>query len=145
MFLMIHLSIVSDPYFFFNNIELLIFYRNRFDSCSVAESGIQSEETILKPNEIVDLNHLIKEKITSSKEYVFIYLTYAIPRSSEHFTPYSLKEAKYSEIDSNEFFTVDREGVTYFSRHENYFTKLEIWQTEYDLYLKMIKVCIFVL
>lgn len=93
----------------------------------------------MKP-ETVDLNQLIKDKVTSSKEYVFIYLTYAIPRSSEHFTPYSLKEARYSEIDCNEFFTVDREGVTYFSRNENYFTNLQIWQTEYELYQKMIKV-----
>lgn len=118
------------------------FYRNRFDSQSVAESAILSVETILK-SETVDLNQLIKEKITSSKEYIFIYLTYAIPRSSEHFTPYSLKEAKYNQIDCNEFFTVDREGVTYFSRHENYFTNLQIWQSEYDLYLKMIKVRIY--
>lgn len=101
---------------------------------------MQSVETLFKPQECIDLNQLIKEKILSSREYVFIYLTYAIPRSSEHFTPYSLKEAKYNEIDRNEFFTVDREGVTYFSRHENHFTNLTIWQTEYDLYLKMIKV-----
>lgn len=112
----------------------------RFDNCRFDGYVAQSDESHSILQEIVDLNRLIREKITLSKEYVFIYLTYAIPRSSEYFTPYSLKEAKYSEVDLNEFFTVDREGVTYFSRHENHFTKLEIWQTEYDLYLKMIKV-----
>lgn len=120
------------------------FCRYRFDSSSGAGSELPSDETILKSNETVDLNELIKEKVTSTNEYCFIYLTYAIPRSSEHFTPYSLKKAKYNEIDHNEFFTVDREGVTYFSRHENHFTKLHIWQTEYDLYLKIMKVWIFV-
>lgn len=112
----------------------------RFDSNKFGRPTLQSQETLLQSIEIVDLNQLIKEKVTSSKEYVFIYLTYAIPRSSEHFTPYSLRESKYNQIDPNEFYTVDREGVTYFSRRENHFTKLQIWQTEYDLYLKMIKV-----
>ncbi|KAJ6638438.1 Dynein axonemal heavy chain 6, partial [Pseudolycoriella hygida] len=116
--------------------------RTIFDACTTAGSG-RSLETIAKSNGFVDINHLIKEKIISSKEYCFIYLTYAIPRSSEHFTPYSLKEAKYSEIDRNEFFTVDREGVAYFSRYENHFTKLQLWLTEYDLYLKMIKLRTF--
>lgn len=115
-------------------------YYCRFDSNKFGRHTLHSQETLLQRIETVDLNQLIRDKVTSCKEYIFIYLTYSIPRSSEHFTPYSLKEAKYSEIDPNEYYTVDRKGVTYFSRRENHFTKLDVWQTEYDLYLKMIKV-----
>lgn len=94
-----------------------------------------------KAPEVTDLNKLIEEKIKKFRDNSFIYLTYSVNKKSEYFTAYSLEEVPYSKVDRSQFYTMSKRGVTYFSRSENHFTPLKVWQTEYRLYRKLTMVC----
>lgn len=87
-----------------------------------------------------DIQAIIKEKIRKFKDDSFIYLTYTVPKTSEFWTAYSLLEVPYKHTDKNCFYTISRHGVTYFSAEECHFTKLDIWEREYEQYQKLIKV-----
>lgn len=94
------------------------------------------------PPQVFDLNALIETKIKKFKDNSFVYLTYTVSKENEYFTPYSLAEVPFSRVDPTNYYTMSKYGVTYFSRAENHFTKLNIWQTEYNLYQKLIQVLI---
>lgn len=83
-----------------------------------------------------DLNALIA-KVSQITDDSFIYLTYTVPKSSEHFTPYNLQEVDYTHVDKTQFYTMSRYGVTFWSHQEKYFTKLSIWQNEYNFYCRL--------
>ncbi|KAJ8983473.1 hypothetical protein NQ317_014931 [Molorchus minor] len=71
----------------------------------------------------------------------FVYLTYAVPKSSELFNPYMLKVVSYKEVDKSNFFTMSNKGVMQHIGSEVVFTKLDKWEEEYNMYcrLKQIK------
>ncbi|KAJ8943600.1 hypothetical protein NQ318_006602 [Aromia moschata] len=71
----------------------------------------------------------------------FVYLTYAVPKSSELFNPYTLKVVPYKEVDKANFFTMSAKGVMQHLGSEVIFTSLDKWEEEYRMYcrLKQIK------
>lgn len=96
--------------------------------------------------DLPDLNALIDNKIKKFTDDSFIYLNYTVPKHSEYFTPYSLKQVKYKELKGKYmYFTMSRYGVTMWSPHENYFTELNQWQKEYQMYCKIINIKAFAL
>lgn len=92
---------------------------------------------------VVDLNELIERKIKKFNDNRFIYLTYAVSKQNEYFTPYCLIEVPYCEVNRSAYYTISRQGVTYFSTVEDFFTPLAIWQTEYRSYCKLLKVNLY--
>lgn len=96
--------------------------------------------------DLPDLNDLIDNKIKKFEDDSFIYLNYTVSKYSEYFTPYSLREVKYKELKGKyTYFTMSRYGVTMWSPHENYFTELNQWQKEYQMYCKIINIKAFAL
>lgn len=96
--------------------------------------------------DLPDLNDLIDNKIKKFKDDSFIYLNYTVSKQSEYFTPYSLREVKYKELKGKyTYFTMSRYGVTMWSPHENYFTELNQWQKEYQMYCQIINIKAFAL
>lgn len=96
--------------------------------------------------DLPDLNALIDNKVKKFTDGSFIYLNYTVSKQSEYFTPYSLKEVKYSQLKGKySYFTMSRYGVTMWSPHENYFTELNQWQNEYQMYCKIINIKAFAL
>lgn len=87
-----------------------------------------------------DLNELIENKIKKFRDNSFIYLTYSVEKKSEYFTAYSLAEVSYPRVDRKQFYTMSKKGVTFFSKAENHFTPMHVWQTEYRLYRKLMLV-----
>lgn len=108
----------------------------------MAESQLDKGELTFQrkiyPSEC-DLDQLIigMDKFEHNK---FIYLNYAVPTSSVHFTPYNLKVVSYDEMDKRNFITMSPRGVTVWQDSESCFTKLPEWCKEYELYKSLIKV-----
>uniref|UniRef100_A0A1B0FG22 AAA+ ATPase domain-containing protein n=1 Tax=Glossina morsitans morsitans TaxID=37546 RepID=A0A1B0FG22_GLOMM len=91
---------------------------------------------------IPDLN-VIVERMRNMPDDRFIYLNYMLPKTSEYFTPYSLKEFTYDDLPNKQlFFTMSRHGVTYWHLSENFFTPLLQWQQEFQQFLSIIKILI---
>lgn len=93
----------------------------------------------VKP-QFVNLNELIERKIKKFNDNRFIYLTYGVSKQSEYFTPYCLIEVPFREVNRSAYYTISRQGVTYFSTVEDFFTPLAVWQTEYRSYCKLLTV-----
>uniref|UniRef100_A0A1B0A5H7 Uncharacterized protein n=1 Tax=Glossina pallidipes TaxID=7398 RepID=A0A1B0A5H7_GLOPL len=92
---------------------------------------------------IPDLN-VIVERMRNMPDDRFIYLNYMLPKTSEYFTPYSLKEFTYDDLPNKQlFFTMSRHGVTYWHLSENFFTPLLQWQQEFQQFLSIIKIRTF--
>lgn len=87
--------------------------------------------------QLVDLDHLFATKVEPLTDNNFIYLTYTMPRHSEHFTAYALTEVPYERVNPHYYYTVSRHGVTLFSRHETQFTALPVWRSEYRQYQRL--------
>lgn len=66
-----------------------------------------------------------------------------MPKKSEHFTAYALAEVPFQRIDRRHYYTISRSGVTLFSRVENHFTPLNVWQTEYRQYCRLMQIHLF--
>lgn len=88
-----------------------------------------------------DLNDLI-EKALLFDDNKFIYLTYTVPPSSELFTPYSLQAVDYQHVNPAQYFTLSRWGVTSWGWQEKHFTDINTWRTEYNLFRRIITVCL---
>ncbi|KAG7211515.1 hypothetical protein KM043_010782 [Ampulex compressa] len=94
----------------------------------------------VKP-EMADQLELI-QKLREDPKIGFFYMTYAVDRSSEYFTPYALKVVHYKEVGKT-YMTISTSGVTQYDPNEITFTPLELWEREYRLYLKLIKIRTF--
>lgn len=92
---------------------------------------------------IPDLN-VIVERMRNMPDDRFIYLGYMLPKSSEYFTPYSLKEYTWDNLPNKLlYFTMSRHGMTYWHLSENFFTPLLQWQQEFQQFLSIIKIRTF--
>jgi dynein heavy chain len=67
----------------------------------------------------------------------FIYLT------SVNGEPYNLEIIKHNEINSSNYYTMSRAGVTHFNGNNTNFTPLDQWEREYFLYSKIMKIEFF--
>lgn len=105
----------------------------------------KSSETSLnnKHAEEIDIVSLIENRVRNLKQNAFLYLTYAYRSTSEYFTPYKFVEVPYSKVDKNQFFTISKEGFTFWSPLENHFTKLDDWYHEYLKYCDLVKIKLF--
>ncbi|XP_049813740.1 dynein axonemal heavy chain 6 [Schistocerca nitens] len=100
---------------------------------------------IMKPTsmlEVADQRSLI-ELVQRNKKIGFLYMTYAVPRSSKFFTPYCLRVVPYKNIDKQNFLTISSEGVTQFYPGDMVFTSLQQWEYEYDRYCNLILIKTF--
>ncbi|XP_030378328.1 dynein heavy chain 6, axonemal [Scaptodrosophila lebanonensis] len=89
---------------------------------------------------IPDLNVIIN-RMRAKKDDSFVYMDYMLPTDSEFFTPYSLRELTYAELDIFEpYYTITRHGVTYWHCGENFFTPLLQWQQEFEQFLSIIQI-----
>ncbi|XP_075157385.1 dynein heavy chain at 16F [Haematobia irritans] len=103
-----------------------------------SEEGIKTGASL-----IPDLNILV-ERMRSMDDDSFIYLAYMLPKTSEYFTPYSLREYTWEELPNRHlYFTMSRHGVTYWHLSENFFTPLLQWQQEFQQFLSIIKIRTF--
>ncbi|XP_001354829.2 dynein heavy chain 6, axonemal [Drosophila pseudoobscura] len=89
---------------------------------------------------IPNLN-LVINRMRARQDDAFVYMDYMLPHDSEFFTPYSLREVEYEDLDPYEpFFTVTRHGVTFWHCSENFFTPLDQWQQEFVQFLSIIQI-----
>lgn len=55
----------------------------------------------------------------------------------------SIRQVPYSKIDKNGYFTISKEGVTFWSVSENHFTRLDDWYSEYLKFCELKKIKTF--
>ncbi|KAH8387117.1 hypothetical protein KR093_004852, partial [Drosophila rubida] len=92
---------------------------------------------------IPDLN-LIINRMRNMKDDSYVYLDYMLPKDSEFFTPYSLREIDFANLNIHKpYYTVTRHGVTYWRVSENFFTPLNQWQQEFQQFLSIIQIRTF--
>ncbi|XP_030566728.1 dynein heavy chain 6, axonemal [Drosophila novamexicana] len=92
---------------------------------------------------IPDLN-LIINRMRNMKDDSYVYLDYMLPKHSEYFTPYSLREVEFANLNIYKpYYTVTRHGVTYWRVSENFFTPLNQWQQEFQQFLSIIQIRTF--
>ncbi|XP_060664252.1 LOW QUALITY PROTEIN: dynein axonemal heavy chain 6 [Drosophila nasuta] len=92
---------------------------------------------------IPDLN-LIINRMRNMKDDSYVYLDYMLPKDSEFFTPYSLREIQFAQLNIHKpYYTVTRHGVTYWRVSENFFTPLNQWQQEFQQFLSIIQIRTF--
>ncbi|CAH0547855.1 unnamed protein product [Brassicogethes aeneus] len=70
----------------------------------------------------------------------FVYFTFIVDSSSEHYTPYAVREVPYSEVDKKNFFTMSAKGVLQHIGNEAIFTSLEVWEAEYNMYCRLMRI-----
>lgn len=92
---------------------------------------------------IPNLN-LVINRMRSMPDDSYVYLDYMLPKDSEYFTPYSLREVQFRNLNTNKpYFTITRHGVTYWRVSENFFTPLNQWQQEFQQFLSIIQIRTF--
>uniref|UniRef100_A0A336LHG4 CSON012522 protein n=1 Tax=Culicoides sonorensis TaxID=179676 RepID=A0A336LHG4_CULSO len=92
---------------------------------------------------VVNLKVLVNERIRKLEDNSFVYMTYVHPKTSEFFTPYTLAVVPYSKVNRDEYITMSRHGITYWSATESNFTELDVWMDEFEQYTKLMKINIF--
>lgn len=53
-------------------------------------------------------------------------------------------EVPFPLVNKLEYYTISKNGFTYWSLSENHFTELDVWLKEYEIYCKLRKVGLFV-
>lgn len=92
---------------------------------------------------IPDLN-LVINRMREMPDDSYVYLDYMLPKDSEFFTPYSLREVEFENLNTNKpYYTITRSGVTYWRVSENFFTPLSQWQQEFQQFLSIIQIRTF--
>lgn len=64
--------------------------KQRYKLASFSASLRHTSNPWQKVPPVVNLKVLVEERIRKLKDNTFVYLNYTVPKSSEHFTPYSL-------------------------------------------------------
>lgn len=103
---------------------------------NVAERDGRLQEEI---PELLDLNKTIDE-FKAAKEYKFIYLVYAVDKTSKYFTPYRFKMVSYENINENCFFVLSTEGLMSNQETDVTITPFANFVKDYRLYQKIVKV-----
>ncbi|KAK9882562.1 hypothetical protein WA026_022190 [Henosepilachna vigintioctopunctata] len=91
---------------------------------------------------VVDQKKLI-DVMRQTTDGSFVYLTYAVPKSSELYTPYALKIVNFNEVDKTNFFTMSSKGVMQQIGNDAIYTSLEKWEAEYDMYCRLMRIKTF--
>lgn len=108
---------------------------------SEKEEHKEKENTFVKEElpEILNLDEIIEE-FKTSKEYKFIYLVYAVSKTSRYFSPYSFKTVMFKNINKHCFFTLSNEGVMSHIHNEVGFTPFAKFEEDYRCYQKLMEV-----
>ncbi|KAF2878695.1 hypothetical protein ILUMI_27474 [Ignelater luminosus] len=88
----------------------------------------------------VAMQRKLIKNFREDKEGCFIYMCYAVSRSSEHYTPYALTVVPYEQIDKNNFLTMSSHGVTQHIGGDTIFTHLDNWEAEYNMYCRLMQI-----
>ncbi|GLH11553.1 Dynein-1-alpha heavy chain, flagellar inner arm I1 complex, putative, partial [Gryllus bimaculatus] len=72
-----------------------------------------------------------------------MYLVFAVTPDSVYYTPYSLKIVTFDDIESYNYMTMSRTGVSQYHPDGVMYTTLEEWKEEYDMYLDVIRIPAF--
>ncbi|CAH1104335.1 unnamed protein product, partial [Psylliodes chrysocephalus] len=91
---------------------------------------------------VVDQNEWIN-KMRQSKDGLFVYMTYAVPKSHELFNPYAFSVVPYQYVDKSNFFTMSAKGVMQHVGNEVIFTSLDKWENEYKMYCRLMDIKTF--
>ncbi|XP_017780151.1 PREDICTED: dynein heavy chain 6, axonemal [Nicrophorus vespilloides] len=91
-----------------------------------------------KLSNVINQTSLIND-LRTGKIPGFVYLIFAVPRSSEHYTPYALTMVPYEKIDKSYFLTMSAHGVLQNIDAEQNFTSLDKWEKEYDMYCRLMR------
>ncbi|XP_018334381.1 dynein heavy chain 6, axonemal-like, partial [Agrilus planipennis] len=114
-----------------------------------AESESNTESISTGASDIVLPHHKVKgvvkqkdliNQMRNTVDGSFVYMVYAVPRSSEMFTPYALKLVEYENVEKTNFLTMSSHGVTQFICGEMSFTNLNKWEEEYDTYCRLMRI-----
>ncbi|KAG5682932.1 hypothetical protein PVAND_012250 [Polypedilum vanderplanki] len=116
---------------------------NRASSAQIQSRRASEKGNSYRNIDELNISSFIENRVRNLKQNAFLYLTYAYRQSSEFFTPYSFIEVPYSKIDKSGFFTISKEGFTFWSPNENHFTRLEDWYGDYLKYCDVIKIKLF--
>ncbi|GJQ70897.1 hypothetical protein Trydic_g814 [Trypoxylus dichotomus] len=114
-------------------------FRDTVDKKSSTGAIKKSTEIILphfKLKNVVRQNDLISQ-LRSGAIRGFVYLVYAVNRSSEHYTPYALTMVPYEKVDKKNFLTMSAHGVLQHVGEEQIFTHLDKWELEYNMYCRL--------
>ncbi|XP_023013028.2 dynein heavy chain at 16F isoform X2 [Leptinotarsa decemlineata] len=102
----------------------------------------QEKKTPVKLTNVMNQTEWI-QKMRESTDGSFVYLTYAVPKSSELFNPYALSIATYKNVDKSNFFTMSSKGVMQHVGSEIIFTTLDKWEEEYQMYCRLMEIKLF--
>ncbi|CAH1180440.1 unnamed protein product [Phaedon cochleariae] len=83
------------------------------------------------------------QKMRNTTDGTFVYMTYAVPKASELFNPYSLSVVPYKQVDKSNFFTMSAKGVMQHIGSEITFTSLDKWEEEYKMYCRLMDIRLF--
>lgn len=89
--------------------------------------------------EVLDLAKTIEE-FKTAKEYKFIYLVYAVSKTSKYFTPYTFKIVSYADISTQSFFTLSNEGLMSHFETDVTFTPFANFEEDFRFYQKITQV-----
>lgn len=112
-----------------------------FDELQEEKVNLTENDRVLREEipESLDLNKTIEE-FKAAKEYKFIYLVYAVDKTSKYFTPYRFKMVSYENINENCFFILSTEGLMSNSETDVTITPFANFEEDYRLYQKIVKV-----
>ncbi|EDW82538.1 uncharacterized protein Dwil_GK25078 [Drosophila willistoni] len=120
-----------------------LFFKQLMNKDGANSKYVQPAKITTGASLIPDLN-LIINRMREMPDDSFVYMNYMLPHDSEYFTPYSLREVEYENLNIHEpFYTVTRHGVTYWHCSENFFTPLNQWQQEFEQFLSIIQIRAF--
>lgn len=99
------------------------------------------KESIVKeePPEILNLDATIEE-FRTAKEYKFVYLIYAVDKTSKYFSPYNFVIVPFKNINKSCFFTLSNEGMMSHIQNEIIFTPFAVFENDYRRYQKLVQV-----
>ncbi|XP_046391604.1 dynein axonemal heavy chain 6 [Ischnura elegans] len=115
--------------------------KSRIIPPATKDKGIKDN---LAKNEVGIIDHkTLIEHIKKKKDHSFLYIKHPYPKWSPLFNFYQFEVVPYSRVDKTHYFTISSHGVTEFSGNKMEMTPINIWERDYELYSKFIKVKMF--
>lgn len=88
---------------------------------------------------MLNLDNTIEE-FKRTKEYKFIYLVYAVSKTSKYFSPYSFITSPFKNVNKHCFFTLSNKGMISHIQNEERFTPFAKFEEDYRCYQKLVQV-----
>ncbi|XP_028179118.1 dynein heavy chain 6, axonemal [Ostrinia furnacalis] len=111
------------------------------ESSSLQLQEVQTTDP-LKVKPVVASQKEVIDHVKNNPSCGFLYMIYAVHPDNVYFTPYYLKVVPYEEIDRRNYLTISPCGVTHYT-NEMVFTKLNAWEQEYTIFVKLTDIKFF--